>query len=117
MLLKLARQEGEEFKGLGMIKLGFMNSYQPGRSMSSGFRLLLMRQIMRAHPELDYRRYQLAEGIWAVEGRVDELERPLEALSDQGVTLFFTRDQMIDWVGQSREAEFNLTALPPDDAS
>jgi hypothetical protein len=52
-----------------------------------------------------------------VEGRVDELERPLEALSDQGVTLFFTRDQMIDWVGQSREAEFNLTALPPDDAS
>ena len=79
MLLKLARQEGEEFKGLGMIKLGFMNSYQPGRSMSSGLRLLLMRQIMRAHPELDYRRYQLAEGIWAVEGPTTVHQKQLDS--------------------------------------
>ena len=107
-VLKIARDEGEGFRALELLREGVWNysgtyqvigdqKYEIGQGiMSPGFRLLLIKELEKHEPSPELARLKLAEQIRAVEGRVEELPEEFEAITvvDGAVTFFYQRDQV-----------------------
>ncbi len=71
-----------------------------GARLSSGFRLLLIRELEKREPSPELARLKTAERIRAVEGDLTQLENDYEEIEHNGVSYFFDQNQLVNLFGK-----------------
>lgn len=93
IVLKIARMEGDDFEAVEILRDGVLDYEARTNLMSPGFRILLIRELLKFDSSDELRRLHLAEEIRAVEGELSELELNF---SMERVGMFFYRKEQLE---------------------
>lgn len=97
VVLKIARNEGENFEAVEILRDGVFDYEDRTDLMSSGFRILLIRELLKFDSSPELERLLLAEEIRAVDGELSELR--LGFAMEQVGMIFYQKEQLEKAVG------------------
>ena len=124
LLLKFSRNEGANFskRAEPILFRGILGFHRKGRIVSPGFRLLLIKEYLK-HVESSafVEKLMLAEEIQAVEGRIEELETPLEEVQMGDLKIVYLKNDLTEFLQATNTRrmkvvpELELSSEPPNE--